>query len=382
MNRRSFIKVIGAGAVIAAATPVVVSQFGSQPVDVIRPSVKQNNILETLISYAMLCPNPHNTQAWKVAILSANTVRLFVDEERLLPQTDPFFRQIHIGQGCFIESMVIAASHFGLRAEVNYFPLGEYSELHLEALPVADIQFFEAEQPQADPMFNQLLTRQSTKTPYELTTLTQEQQAILLATVESSDFSLTLINEDGKRKTMAEYLIKAMEIEESKASRSLETIGMFRFNDEEIQQRRDGFGLAQNGVTGFKRSIAETFFVSREKAESDPAAFGKESVKIVQKAVANNPHYALLTSSDNSRLTQVKIGRLYNRINLLTASLGIAQHPMSQILQEYDDMLPLQNQFKSTFNVPTSSTVQMLFRLGVADATPASPRREVKDILV
>lgn len=382
MNRRSFIKIMGTGAVVAAATPMVIGQFSSDEVADIRPSLTQPNILKTLISYAMLCPNPHNKQPWKVELLSANTVRLYVDEERLLLETDPIHRQIHIGQGTFIESMVIAASHFGLRGEVSYFPMGEYSNTTLEALPVADIQFFEDATVKQDPLFAHLVARQSNKTPYQLDKLSESQKVAILSLTDDTDFGLQLVEDEKGRTAMADYLVKAMEIEESNANRSLETIAMFRFNDDEMKKYRDGFGLAQNGVTGVKKALAETFFLSREKAEADPAAFGKEGVKSVKNVVANNQHYAMLISPDNSRATQVKIGRLYNRINLLATSLGIAQHPMSQILQEYDDMLDLQSSFKQDFNVPESHTVQMLFRLGVASSTPPSPRRAVSDIIL
>ncbi len=382
MNRRGFIKIMGTGAVVVAATPMVMGQFSSDEVADIRPSLTQPNILKTLISYAMLCPNPHNKQPWKVELLTANTVRLYVDEERLLPETDPIHRQIHIGQGTFIESMVIAASHYGLRGEVNYFPLGEYSNTTLEALPVADIQFFDDTTVKQDPLFSQLVTRQSNKTPYQLDKLSDSQIAAMFALTDDTDYGLKLVEDDKGRSAMADYLVKAMEIEESNANRSLETIAMFRFNDEEVKKYRDGFGLAQNGVTGVKKALAEAFFLSRDKAEADPAAFGKEGVKSVKNVVANNQHYAMLISPDNSRTTQVKIGRLYNRINLLATSLGIAQHPMSQILQEYDDMLELQSSFKLDYNVPESHTVQMLFRLGVASSTPPSPRRAVNDIVI
>ncbi len=69
-------------------------------------------------------------------------------------------------------------------------------------------------------------------------------------------------------------------------------------------------------------------------------------------------------------------------MNLTANALGIAQHPMSQILEEYDDILPLQKKFKAYFGIAESDTLQMLFRLGRASKTPTTPRREVKAIVV
>ncbi|MFT6914813.1 MAG: hypothetical protein ACJAWL_001112 [Motiliproteus sp.] len=40
---------------------------------------------------------------------------LYVDPERLLPATAPFYRQIHIGQGTFLETLAIAAIGLAMR---------------------------------------------------------------------------------------------------------------------------------------------------------------------------------------------------------------------------------------------------------------------------
>ncbi|WP_394212277.1 Acg family FMN-binding oxidoreductase [Enterovibrio calviensis] len=382
MNRRKFIKVMGAGAVVLAAGPVVVSQVSGATSTSFRPTHTYSDIRKTLISYAMLCPNPHNIQPWKVAFEGKNTILLFVDSDRLLPETDPIHRQIHIGQGTFIESLAIAASHFGIRANVQYFPLGEYSNEELENKPVAAItlQLDESETP--DPLFPYLITRQSTKTEYTNEMLNDEELNKIVNIATDGDYRIELVQDDNAKGAMRGFLNQAMFIEEQNADRSMETIGMFRFNDKEYAQYRDGFGLPQSGVTGVKRWMAETFFVTRSTAESDPASFGKEGIKLTEAVTNSTHHFALLVSKNNTRKTQVEVGRLYNRINLLTAAMGIAQHPMSQILQEYKDMLPLQMEFKQYFGVPEAETVQMVFRLGKAKQNTESPRREVNDLII
>ncbi|UAB72472.1 nitroreductase family protein [Vibrio sp. SCSIO 43132] len=382
MNRRNFIKVLGAGAVVVAAGPVVVGQLSSTTGSLLRPTQTYSDLRKTLISYAMLCPNPHNTQPWKVALEGEDTILLYVDSERLLPQTDPIHRQIHIGHGTFIESLIVAASHFATRANVTYFPDGEYNNQVLENKPVARIRLVADSNVKPDPLFNLLVTRQSNKTVFDEQKLSETELEQILDSVKGTEFQLKLIQSAEQNETMRNFLNNAMVIEEQNSQRSLETINMFRFNDEELKRYRDGFGLPQNGVTGAKRWMAEQFFVSRESALKDPAAFGKEGVKLTKSVTKSTRYFAILVSKDNRRLTQLEVGRLYNRINLLTESLGIAQHPMSQILQEYQDMLPLQRDFKSYFNIPEAHTVQMLFRLGKAKRTPESPRREVSDILI
>ncbi|RTZ18085.1 twin-arginine translocation signal domain-containing protein [Vibrio aquaticus] len=382
MNRRNFIKVLGAGGVVLAASPIVIQQMKPAKTAQLRPTHTYDDIKKTLLSYAMLSANPHNIQPWKVAFPAQNQILLYVDSERLLPQTDPIHRQIHIGQGTFIEGLVIAASHFGIRVDVDYFPQGEYDNQSLEEKPVAALTLVPDDTVKADPLFQYLAIRQSTKTPYSSEILPTQQLVEVQKVNQQANFAIQFVEAQADSDTMANFLTEAMMVEEQKSARSLETISMFRFNEQEMSQYRDGFGFPQNGVTGPKRWLAETLLVSREKAENDPYSFGQEGVKAIRKAAENAPHFGLLISDSNSRLDQVKCGRTYQRINLVTASMGLTQHPMSQILQEYDDMLPLQAKFKQHYGVKSSQTVQMLFRLGKADLTPASPRREVSDIVV
>lgn len=381
MNRRNFIKVLGAGGVVLAASPILVNSFTDSNNLSYRPTHTYDDIRKTLLSYAMLSANPHNIQPWKVALPNKNQILLYVDPERLLPQTDPIHRQIHIGQGTFIEGLVIAASRFGIRVDVDYFPQGEYDNQTLEDKPVAAITLIPDSEITADPLFGYLATRQSNKTPYSADEMTAEQLQQIADVVNRDGVAMQFVDAKNDSSNMSQFLTQAMTIEEQQTARSLETISMFRFNDKEFATHRDGFGLAQNGVTGPKRWLAEKLFVTRENAESDPKRFGEEGIKHTQTVAQSAPHFGMLISNDNSRLTQVRCGRLYQRINLVTASLGLAQHPMSQILQEYSDMLPLQDEFKQHYGVTANQTVQMLFRLGKSELTEPSPRREVSDIV-
>ncbi|MDP6702801.1 MAG: twin-arginine translocation pathway signal protein, partial [Candidatus Latescibacteria bacterium] len=51
------------------------------------------------LSYAILAPNPHNRQPWLVDLREHDELTLYSDPDRVLPETDPFQRQIVIGLG-------------------------------------------------------------------------------------------------------------------------------------------------------------------------------------------------------------------------------------------------------------------------------------------
>jgi len=104
--------------------------------------------------------------------------------------------------------------------------------------------------------------------------------------------------------------------------------------------------------------------------------------QLLDKVIASTNNYGILQTKGNNRLAQIEAGRAYVRINLKSAQMGIAMTPISQILQEYDEMQGMQSRFLSALNVPATNTVQMLFRLGKARPAPATPRRPLDDLLL
>ena len=385
MNRRKFIKITGLGLGTVAFGSSLTSCNDSTTIDDYGwngPDPLERDIRMQVLAYALLCPNPHNIQPWIIRMTGASSFNLYVDPERLLPETDPIHRQIHIGQGTFLETLVIAASGLGYKANIDYFPEGMYANTELVDKPVASINLLKQDGISKDPLFDSLLIRHSNKREYdnyqlslnELDTLQRAHQA-------HSNYPL-ITQDSAKAKTqLVEILTEAMQIEVGNKGRDMETIEMFRFNDDEVKKYRDGFGVAQAGLSGFTKFIAETFFLSREKVEKDPSEFGQQAVDMTHKTAESTSTFGWITTPNNSRLDQLKVGRDYCRLNLQTAMMGLAQHPMSQVLQEYDDMLDLQAEFKQRFNIAPGETVQMLFRLGKADPVAHGPRRLVKQLV-
>ncbi len=384
MDRRTFIRIMGVGAAAVTLTSTVSScSSNTEQVDYgwSGPSESESDIRLKLLAYAMLCPNPHNKQPWLIQFNSAYSLDLYVDQTRLLPETDPIARQIHIGQGTFLETLSIAATHYGYQADIEYFPAGEYSNQVVEDRPVARITLNKNAAVTEDPLFAHLLTRQSNKREYDNSLLTVAQKSQLNDLFVAPQTQFTVVDNDKDNRYLQQMLTQAMHIEGLDKQRDLETIKMFRFNDQEVAKYRDGFGLEHSGVTGMKKLLAETFFLDRASTEKDSTDFAKQSTDIARSISESTSTFAWLTTQSNSRLDQVKAGRDYCRLNLTTTAMGLAQHPMSQVLQEYADMQILQTEFKQYFNIKTDHTVQMLVRLGKADKTTHTPRRLVSSLL-
>ncbi len=345
----------------------------------------EKDIRIIVLSYAILAPNPHNKQPWLIELKDESNFDLYVDTNRTLPHTDPPFRQIHIGQGTFLENLNLAALNFGYKAIINYFPQGQYSNSVIENKPVASIQLIQDKSISKDPLFDQILVRQSNKRAYDNEKAPLKQLKILQSKIKEElddGFSLNITSKTEHVKKLRDIMVNSMKIESNNHDRDMETIKMFRFSQEEINQYKDGFGLAQSGVTGIQKFLIENLFLSRNSAEKDPISFGKEAISVTQRQVDSSTTFGWLTTTNNTRLDQVKAGRKYERINLLANYLGLEIHPMSQVLQEYSDMNALQKEFLNYLKVPKNHTVQMFFRIGTAAKVEHSPRRDIKDLLI
>lgn len=194
------------------------------------------------------------------------------------------------------------------------------------------------------------------------------------------DYRLGWVREKTARARMSHFIGEAMAIEVAGKERHLETWRMFRFNQAEIEQWRDGFGYASNGITGIRRQLIERLY-SRERARPVDSSWARFPVQQHRDLAASAPLFGYLVTRGNSRLDQVMAGRLYERLNLQANALNLALHPHSQILQEYSDMQGLQQTFLQDLEIPSGHRVQMLYRLGYADPVEKTPRRPLEELL-
>jgi hypothetical protein len=387
MNRRTAFEVIGGvgamlvlpaapgcGKAAASDTTLALAPWSGPPTG-------EDDVRIRALSYAVLAPNAHNTQPWRVA-LGDDFIDLHVDATRLLPETDPPYRQTHVSQGTFLELLVIALAEHGRGSEVLYFPEGEYANDALDDRPVARVRISAAAVAR-DPLFAAITTRTSNKRVYESGhALPLADRDALSHAPAGSGVSVAIVDDAVARSRLADICTDAMVVEVRAARRNAETARWFRFSDAEIAEKRDGFGLAHAGVGGFKRWCAETFLLDRASASDPGGSFAGGAVDQTRAQAHSAAAFGALVSDGNSRRAQVVAGRAYARIALTAATRGLAMHPMSQALEEYPDMVSTKQRLEGELALAPGGTVQMLFRLGFAQTTSHTPRRDVRALLL
>src|SRR5208283_4795723 len=72
----------------------------------------------SLVRAAILAASPHNTQPWLFKVTNS-WVELYIDTSRNVGALDPYLREEHIGMGCALENLMLAATANGYAANVT-----------------------------------------------------------------------------------------------------------------------------------------------------------------------------------------------------------------------------------------------------------------------
>ena len=370
LSRRKTLALVGGGVILAAAgaTSYTVTR---QPRTALTPwqtAGGYDEIRRKALSFALLAPNPHNRQPWLVDLVGEDQVVLYADLQRLLPQTDPYGRQITLGLGGFLELMRMAAAQDGYQVELALFPEGE-NPATLDGKPIARAVFRADPAVQPDPLFAHVLARRSLKEPYDTARPVAPNLLELLAasTISGSRFGGSIQPEDiGRFRALTREALR-IEIETPRTYQ--ESVDVFRIGHREVDANPDGIDFT--GPLFETLSLLGLF--SREVALDPASSAYKAGVDAVFANADTAMGHIWLVTSTNTRRDQINAGADWLRVNLAATGNGLGTQPLSQALQEYPEMAGLYAEVHDRL-APAGGTVQMLARIGYGPPVSPSPR--------
>lgn len=372
LSRRKTLALIGGGTILAAA--------GGIAWDITRPLTtalgpwnragQYDDPRMRALSWAILAPSSHNMQPWKVDLSTPDQAVLYPDLDALLPETDPFNRQITISLGCFLELLRMAALEDGLTLEVDLFPEGE-DPAGLDGRPVAICRFLPTNET-PDPLFAQAAVRRSNKEPYDMSRpVSAEVLSRIASAAQSSAVGVTA--DPNEVATLRDLTVRAMEIEIDTPHTFAESVDLFRIGRREVEANPDG--LEFHGPA-FEAMRLFGLFTREAAADPDSTAF-QQGRTATTAPLATAMAYIWTVTPDNSRTTQIAAGRDWLRLQLAAVAEGVGFHPVSQALQEYPEMGEIYDGLHQSF-APGGGTVQMLTRLGYGPEIGPTPRWPVE----
>jgi hypothetical protein len=372
MSRKTFLRVIGGGIVLAVGAVVAVPRLDAMPAVAVEgwrgPLASESDPRRRALAWALLAPNPHNLQSWAVDLSQPDTILLHVDAAKMLPETDPLSRQILIGHGAFLEILAMAAAAEGWRTEIVLFPDGDWRPDR----PVARIRFLRALAPAIDPLFVEVPRRRTVKGKFEARPLQAAHKAALLA-----GHTLTITDDPARVDRLRALAVAGSELEMATARTHKESIDVARIGAAEIATHRDGIALKGPMIWALRQAGQMT----AEKAMTPGTLAWNGGRDYVLAGYASARAFGWIASDGNSRADQIAVGRAFVRLQLAATKLGVVLQPHSQTLQEYPEMVELRLAMRRETGVQEGSTLQMFFRLGYAADPGPSPRRPLESFL-
>lgn len=384
-QRRRFIRTVAGGTLVAAVPlsgcSMLASGIPESAIAAWSPDARSEDPRIRVLSWAILAPNPHNRQPWLIELVGENEIVVRIDTTRLLPETDPYGRQILIGTGAMLGLLDIVAQESGYQAQTSWFEEGEFAAT-LDDRPVARVRLSKRETASKVPLFKHILGRRTVRDAYDLSRApATEFESDLVQLSTSTNLSASVISRVQQPElcsSIERVVNDAWKIELLNPETMMESMRLLRVGSREIEKHRDGISLTKPFIVFLERAG----LFDRSEPPAPDSSVMKSQISDFEELVSATPAFFVLTSSNNSRVTQLEVGKAYVRAHLLATARGMVMHPLSQALQEFPEM---NEQYAKAHRLllpeseGESATVQMLCRVGYLPAGEElpvpSPRR-------
>ncbi|WCL49012.1 hypothetical protein [Leptospira sp. GIMC2001] len=409
-NRRTFLKssLLASGLILApdflkTLNAKSVIDFGYAKTDPLGYAYLRGitNPIHQIIIAGISAPNSHNTQPWKFRILSDSAFEIYADGDRQLLPIDPLNRQLYHTQGTFLEFAYLASKVIGYECKIQYFPKGVVQSSKFDKFPIARMEIkpskalLEAQKinesngnskpkQNFDPesLFSAIENRQMNRGSYKGEFLTEEDLNRINEISAPSSCSLVYSLGEEKINDLLPIFNEAFVKEISDPDKNEINRIWFRLSKEEIYTKRDGITLEGNGLTNPILWIAKTFFMDMSKEGWNSKSSLKQSSESFANSIQSSKALVFfVTNGIDNEKTWIDVGRDFARYTLAVAKEGVAFHTMNQAFVDSPESNVFQEQFKSKLGLKSRSVIQLAGRLGKADLSFVSPRRDLNEFL-
>ncbi len=315
---------------------------------------------QKILYYASLAPSGHNSQPWRVRVVSPDRWIIESEKTRWLPVVDPENREVLLSIGAFLENLVQAASALGVAVESQVVATGRFDKdvIRLKLSPAKPLNI---------PL-ERLVLRRTLKTGLQTKVLAKEDLKVFESMAGSGLYYFP--QESKHAEFMAEAALENFSRQFDNMAAMAEAAAWTRLSKDDARKYRDGLtpeGMEIQGVAGwFVRYFMEPEDVTKE-------TWRKKAVEKVAGQVQEGGGWLVITSEGNRVADLIESGRRFQRMALLARELGIGIHPMTQALEENHGQAAIRANHDSTM-IP-----QFMLRVGYASdyPVPVSLRRPV-----
>lgn len=330
-----------------------------------------------LVRASIFAANPHNTQPWRFAI-SSSAIDVYVDLARNTGAMDPFRREQHIGVGCALENLLIAAQAKGYDLRLAILPSPTDPTL------IAHVELGRGTE-SSHALYQAIPKRHTSRAPYDTSrALSQETLGALdSAVADIPGAAVVWITADAQKQQIGQLIVEGAKAFAADTKQSSDSFRWWRDNWNDIQRYKDGTTIDASGAS--QLLIALMKIMPPESREQNDQGWIQMNRDQYVKTAAAFGVVVLSDAADDVQRTQG--GRLYQRLNLLAVTKGLGMQPLNTITERIDreKVLGLPARFESDISglLPPNVQPLMTFRIGYPTVEPPpSPRRPAEDVLV
>jgi nitroreductase len=286
-----------------------------------------------LVRAAILAASPHNTQPWLFKVTNSS-IELYIDGKRNVGALDPFLREEHIGMGCALENLMLAAAAHGYQSTVTLLP-GKLGPIPAEPKPelLARVDLVSGIREETE-LYEAIPRRHTNRSPYDPEKPVPPQFVDILSRLTSGepDVKLFLFTAKDDRKKIVEISAAANAEIYSDPEVKRGSDQWVRINWSGIQKFRDGLSIDAFGLSPIAAGVAKLMPLWLLKRVASQSGANRYS-----ELMLTAPLIGIIAVHDRyDREHCLRAGRIWQRAHLLATARGLAGRPCNESVEMID----------------------------------------------
>ena len=314
--------------------------------------------VKAAVAMAIRAPSVHNSQPWRWAV-GARSLHLYADPSRQLAQTDPDGRDLLIGCGAALHHLRIGFAALGWQADVHRLPNPAEPD-HLAA-----VEFRRSEPSASEVALAAAIPRRRTDRRRHSSWEVPRGYLESIAEAVADEGVVLRVAENAER----HYLVAAI----SEANRRHQADPAYQVELAAWSGRRaapDGVPSKSTPAPDVTPGTLPTRRFADPELSEPVGATGEDDETVL----------LVLSTASDDRMSRLRAGEATSAALLTATRLGLATCPLTEPLELPDVRRTVENK------VSSGTFPQMVVRLGWApvnaDPLPATPRRDLQDVLI